>query len=258
MSSILRERLQPALLDRLHDDERVIHVIGLTLDPAAMAAAQLTERQLINSMQAAGLRQHGPGGDGRSDAAAAVQLTFAVPAGGFPVARLKTLPIARAGGANVLLGELCAINVTTAANTAVESADRRMISMRRLRESVLRDLEWLLNTSSLEGIDDIDAYPETKRSVLNFGLPPFTGRLASSLDPERAAADIAEAIRNFEPRLSHIRVLPEVDPDRMDQRTITFRIDAELWGQPTPQQLLLRTRLDVDSRALSVTESAGG
>jgi type VI secretion system protein ImpF len=168
------------------------------------------------------------------------------------------MPLARAAGPRAMLGDVCAINVRTVTSTAVESAERRTISMRRLRESVLRDLEWLFNTSSLEATDDLDAFPEMKRSVLNYGLPPLTGRLATAIEPVQAAADIAEAIRNFEPRLSHVRVVPEVDPDRMDSRTITFRIEAELWGQPTPQQLLLRTQLDVHSRDLRVTESASG
>jgi type VI secretion system protein ImpF len=253
----LRERLQPALLDRLHDDERALHVIDLTMDSAAMARLQVAERDLVTALLAAGLRQQGPGGDAGA-AASASQLVFTAPAGSFPVARLKALPVARPAGPKALLGDVCAINVRTVTSTAIESVERRMISMRRLRESVLRDLEWLFNTSSLEATDDLDAYPEMQRSVLNYGLPPMTGRLATAIDPLQAAADIALAIRNFEPRLSHVRVVPEVDQSRMDSRTISFRIEAELWGQPTSQQLLLRTQLDVHSRDLKVTESASG
>jgi type VI secretion system protein ImpF len=163
------------------------------------------------------------------------------------------------GGGTISLGEIMSFEVHSSPNSAPEAAERRLISMRRLRESVYRDLGWLFNTSNLEGTEaDLQLYPEVQRSVLNFGLMSLTGEAATSVDPQRAARSIAEAIRAFEPRLSHVTVVPELSASRMDIRTLSFKIDAELWGRPAPQHLVLRTRLDVDSGDLTVTEASGG
>src|SRR3546814_4276554 len=43
-------------------------------------------------------------------------------------------------------------------------------SARGLRESLLRDLGWLLNSRNLASVQDLSAYPEVARSVVNFGL----------------------------------------------------------------------------------------
>ena len=156
------------------------------------------------------------------------------------------------------LGELMGFDVHSTPNAAAEPAERRLISMRRLRESVYRDLGWLFNTSNLEGTEDLSPYPEVVRSSINFGLAPVTGRTSSSIDPQRAAQSIAEAIRAFEPRLSRVTVTPELSAHRMDIKALSFKIDAELWGRPAPQQMVLRTRLDIDSGDVTLTEALGG
>ena len=52
-----------------------------------------------------------------------------------------------------------------------------------------------------------------------------------------------------------LRVTPEMS-ERATRRTrLAFRIEAQLWGQPAPQQLVLRTRIDVDSGSVNVADS---
>jgi type VI secretion system protein ImpF len=70
-----------------------------------------------------------------------------------------------------------------------------------MRASVRRELGWLLNTVHLEASVDLDPFPQVKTSVLNYGMPDLTGR-ASTVAAVRARANqIADQIRNFEPRL---------------------------------------------------------
>ena len=57
-----------------------------------------------------------------------------------------------------------------------EAREKRVLSMRKLRESVQRDLAWLLNTSNLETVQDLDEYPLVSHSVINYGLPDLAGR----------------------------------------------------------------------------------
>ena len=44
-----------------------------------------------------------------------------------------------------------------------------------MRDTVKRELAWLLNTNNMESSTNLDAYPEVQTSVLNFGVPDFTG-----------------------------------------------------------------------------------
>ena len=40
-----------------------------------------------------------------------------------------------------------------------------------------------------------------------------------------------------------------------DEHQINLRIDAQLWGQPVPQRLVLRTRICTDSGEVFVSDS---
>src|ERR1700704_1361229 len=83
----------------------------------------------------------------------------------------------------------------------VEPREARVLSKRRLRQSVLRDLAWLFNATQLEAVTDLTSAPFVRGSVLNFGLPALSGRAASSLDVSDLAKAIREAIVSFEPRI---------------------------------------------------------
>ena len=46
-------------------------------------------------------------------------------------------------------------------------------TLSELRKSVLRDLNWLFNTSQLLKPEEAAAWPQVRNSVLNYGLPQF-------------------------------------------------------------------------------------
>jgi type VI secretion system protein ImpF len=155
------------------------------------------------------------------------------------------------------LTEFCQIEVTASVNAQLESPDRRAMSMGRLREAVLRDLGWLFNASGMDDIVDMEPYPEVRRSVLNFGLRSLAGRPVSSIDLHDVCRRIRDAITFFEPRLSQVRVTPETRDGPDAGLTVSFLVEAELWGQPMAQQLSLRTSIDVESGDVVVDARAG-
>ena len=55
----LRDRLQPALLDRLTDDERLVTVYRVTLDPARLAEHGVNEQDVERELGMQGLRRVG-------------------------------------------------------------------------------------------------------------------------------------------------------------------------------------------------------
>ena len=82
-----------------------------------------------------------------------------------------------------------------------ELREHRLITKSRLRQAVLRDLAWLFNATRLEAEVDMSKAPYAQRSVINFGLPAFAGRCASSLEVNELERAIRQAIVDFEPRI---------------------------------------------------------
>jgi type VI secretion system lysozyme-like protein len=158
----------------------------------------------------------------------------------------------------VMLQSFCTVEARNVLNESIESAERRFVSTRRLREYVCRDLAALLNAVSLDATDDLTRYPQVSESVVNYGMPSLAGVAVVAVDPLKIATTIEAAIRKFEPRLRKVRVSPEAARDQADGHALSFKIDAELWGQPTSQHLVLRTRIDTDSGNVSVADAGAG
>jgi len=141
----------------------------------------------------------------------------------------------------------------------LESRDKRVLSSQRLRDSVRRDLNWLFNTTNLAAVQNLEAYPEVERSVLNYGLPDLAGRTASSIDRDSMERLLRRAIWEYEPRLlrSSIRIQLAVDAENFSHNAMNFGIQAELWAQPLPLRLFLRTDLDLETGEAAVSEDLG-
>lgn len=128
----------------------------------------------------------------------------------------------------------------------VETGSAWIIDVARLRDIIQRDLRWLLNTSNMESEHDLEAYPHVARSVLNFGVVDISGATSTSDRATEIKAAIRTSIEAFEPRL-----LPETLEVGMRKdeagsgAIISFEIRAELWAEPVPVDLYLRTALDM-------------
>lgn len=141
-----------------------------------------------------------------------------------------------------------------------ESRDKRVLSPARLRECVRRDLTWLLNTTHLAALEDLEAHPDVQRSVLNYGMPDLAGRTVSSVDARSLERLLVKVIADFEPRLlrSTVKVKIIADPDKMNHNAMCFGIEAELWAQPLPLRLFLRTDIDLETGTVNVTDQGQG
>nr|WP_249776377.1 type VI secretion system baseplate subunit TssE [Pseudomonas corrugata] len=136
-----------------------------------------------------------------------------------------------------------------------ESADKRVLSLTQLKASVLRDLAWLLNTTSLL---DADATLHTPAgtSVVNFGLPALAGNSASNVDLSALEALIHQAIATFEPRiLRHTLRVRARSTAEMNHNALSFEIEGDLWAQPVPLRLMLQTDLDLETGHVRVVNA---
>ena len=140
-----------------------------------------------------------------------------------------------------------------------ESREKRVISATRLRDCVARDISWLLNCVNLGTGVELDDYPEVARSVLNFGIPDLTGMALAGVDASVLQRQLREALLAFEPRLTGntLRVMVNTDGKRMDQQSLVFNIESEMWAQPIPLNLYLKTEVDLETGRFNVSESLG-
>jgi type VI secretion system protein ImpF len=140
-----------------------------------------------------------------------------------------------------------------------ESRDTRVLSPSKLRDCVRRDLAWLLNTTHVQATQALDDYPLVAHSVLNFGMPDLAGRTTSGVDTSVLEQSIRRAILDFEPRLvaKSLRVKLFVEERQMNHNAMSFDIEAELWAQPLPLRLFLRTAVDLESGTVEVTDRGG-
>ena len=250
----LRERLQPLLLDRLVDDERVLTIFDVLFERRVLRRLGLAPAGLAALIAAQGLTLLVEDDD---EAQPQVLLRFSAPNGRVSIPHLKALLLKPPGAPEGL--ELQSIGTITARNemnVVVETGEDRRVSMARLRECVCRDLATLLSSTSIDEAYDLTAFPDVQRSVLNYGMPSLAGRSVKLLDLRRIARVVEDTIRRFEPRLTQVRVTADTERD-VDEQEFHLRIDAELWSQPALQRLVLRTRISTESGQATVTDVGG-
>ena len=140
-----------------------------------------------------------------------------------------------------------------------ESREKRVLSSQRLRDSVKRDLNWLFNATNMTSLQTLEDHAEVERSTVNYGLPDFAGRIASSIERDPMERLLRRAILDYEPRLirNSVRVKLSIETDVLDHNAMNFSIQAELWAQPVPMRLFLRTDLDLETGEAIVSEDIG-
>jgi type VI secretion system protein ImpF len=139
-----------------------------------------------------------------------------------------------------------------------ENFDQQTLSLQQLRQAVLRDLGWLLNTTNLEAVDDMSDYPLAEKSTLNYGIPGFAGMIEAGSRLENLERKLAEAIKAYEPRIRSetLRVRTRAMTDESNP-SLVFEIEGELWAQPVPVPLYLETAIEVETRLAVVNEVKG-
>ncbi len=133
---------------------------------------------------------------------------------------------------------------------STEPESRRVARLSDIKQSVRRDLEWLLNSRRLV-VDIPHGLTQLKTSVLTYGLPDFTH--SSLVNPgDRAALQraIENVVARFEPRLTQV-VVTLVEGGALD-RGLRFRIDAVLDVKPTPEAISFDSVLELPTKAFVV------
>ena len=143
--------------------------------------------------------------------------------------------------------------------TKQESRDQRVLSVRQLKECVRRDMSWLLNTGSLDEVIALDDFPQVAASVLNFGMPSLTGASVANTDERSLERRLRNIIARYEPRImkNSLRI-SVVSSDDMSRHALSFEIECDVWAEPVPESMYLKTEVDLETGAVSYVDRRGG
>jgi type VI secretion system protein ImpF len=123
-----------------------------------------------------------------------------------------------------------------------------------LRSTIRRELAWLLNTTNLESLVDLEPYPQVRSSVLNFGLSDLAGKALTRRSILHRAREIRRAIRLFEPRLDENSLNVEVDEGEQRPNHVTFVIQGDITSAARVMPVKFRTDVDIETAAVDVLE----
>ncbi|MDE2005475.1 MAG: type VI secretion system baseplate subunit TssE [Rhodospirillales bacterium] len=138
-----------------------------------------------------------------------------------------------------------------------ETFDQQTLTIRSLRQAVLRDLAWLLNTTNLAATEDLSAYPLAAKSTINFGIPGLAGQAAIGNRFSAIDKELAEAVRVFEPRIQSDSLMVRSSRGGGANAAVPalrFEIEGALWALPVPEQLFVETAIDMETRLAVVTD----
>ena len=126
------------------------------------------------------------------------------------------------------------------------------LSVSELKQSVKRDMEWLLNARRVAYRLD-PSLEEVSRSVFAYGIPDITATgVNDHVEQAELRKAIERAIKNFEPRL--LRVNVEFEQVDNNQKQLRFRIEGSLDIEPAPEPIVFDTVVEVGSGKFQVSE----
>ena len=123
--------------------------------------------------------------------------------------------------------------------------ETRAASISMYRESIKRDLEWLLNTRQ-PPLPQLGGRTTAAKTVINYGLPDISSLgMSNAADHRALRLAIEECLHNFEPRLMDIRVTLQ-GSDTADRR-LRFHIEGNMKLDPAPEEISFDTVLELSS-----------
>lgn len=138
-----------------------------------------------------------------------------------------------------------------------EIHDQVMITSEVLRDAVLRDLTWLLNTANIETSVNLSEYPHIVTSCLNFGVKALAGMRMSEIDLATMQESIKGAILRYEPRIAEngldVRCVAETH-SLEHHNILSLMISGKINSTPYPREFTFKTDIDLESGHMDVVE----
>jgi type VI secretion system protein ImpF len=126
----------------------------------------------------------------------------------------------------------------------------RAQSLRYFRETLKRDVEWLLNTRR-PPIENIGKFERARATMLNYGLSDITALgWSSALDQKRLRKALEQCLHEFEPRLADVVVT--LQESQTADRRLRFHVQGLMRINPAPEEISFDTVLELSSGEYTV------
>ncbi len=133
-----------------------------------------------------------------------------------------------------------------------EAPKSRSQSLQELKQSVRRDIEWLLNSRNTNA-EIPEGLKEVRKSLAAYGLPDFTTMSSKDVDDRKELIDsVEDALKFFEPRIMKLKVI--LDETDIVNRGVRFKIQGVLRVEPTPEPVVFDTVLQTGIGEFEITE----
>jgi type VI secretion system protein ImpF len=124
-----------------------------------------------------------------------------------------------------------------------------------LRNTIRRELAWLLNTTNFGATFELEPYPRVQTSVLNYGVPDMAGKTLERRALLQRAREIRAAVRDFEPRIDGktlvVETVEQLDDDR---HQVTFVIQGDITAAAQAMPVKFHTHIDPETASVDVAE----
>ena len=133
-----------------------------------------------------------------------------------------------------------------------ESKNDRTISISKYRESVLRDIVWLLNTAKHTDFEDFSRLEYVDSSGLNYGVAHSCGLGLNGDSIALMERNIKRAIEKYEPRLNRRSLKVSFVKTHSKSVKLGFTIEGEMWANPVPERFFVNTKVDMETGEFSL------
>jgi type VI secretion system protein ImpF len=133
---------------------------------------------------------------------------------------------------------------------ARDAREYKVWTSEQLSEDVKRCLEKnLFETTNFECVQNLDAYPWVKESVINYGVPDLKGKTLSNVNLIKLEQQIRQAIISFEPRIlkKSLKVTIIASENKMNKNAIVIEIKSDVGSQSMPLTFFLKLELDLET-----------
>ncbi len=123
-----------------------------------------------------------------------------------------------------------------------------------LRNTIRRELAWLLNTTNLGSVIDLEPYPQVETSVVNYGVPDLAGKSLNRRVIVQRAREIRAAIKAFEPRIDAKSLAVEPVDAVERENSFTYVIRGDVTSAVRAMPIKFRTDIEADTASVAVRE----
>jgi len=136
-----------------------------------------------------------------------------------------------------------------------ESSDEYSPTRAQMRDIVLRDLAYLLNTTNQSDLIDKAKYAVAAESTINYGVPALSGGYLSEKKWRDIEQMIRHAILTFEPRLLAetlvVRPLLKAQASA-NYNVLTFEIAGHIQMTPYPIEFMVQSNVDLETNRIEL------